>query len=173
MCNNLLIVFIKKLRNGDMQSFSVIFEEFAVLIDYYSRKVGEEDTSQELTVFLLELLYDIELSKFSNDTGENLHKYIAVCLRNKYIAISKENQRNDSFISELYESDSFYLDNAEMTVFLKEWLDKLSIKQRMIIIYRYIYNYSDVEIAQLLGISRQAVCRLKNRGLENLKKFYK
>lgn len=172
MCNNLLLNLINRLRTGDMQSFSLIYDEYIKLINYYSVKIGDEDANQELTVFLLELLYNAQLSKFDNDTSESLHRYIVVCIRNKYISLSKEKQKNEQNISVFYENQNKFSDYAETTVFLKEWLDSLSIKQRLIIIYRYIYNYSDAEIAQQMKISRQAVCRLKNRGLENLKKFY-
>lgn len=33
-------------------------------------------------------------------------------------------------------------------------------------IYRYYYEYSDSKIAKILGISRQAVNRLRNRAID-------
>ena len=152
-----------------MQSLSLMYAEYIKLINFYSVIRGDEDANQELTVFLLELLYNVQLSKFNDDTSESLHRYIVVCIRNKYISLSKEKQINEKNITLFYESQDKFSDYAETTVFLKDWLDRLSVKQRLIKIYRY---YSDAEIAQQLKISRQAVCRLKNRGLENLKKFY-
>lgn len=37
---------------------------------------------------------------------------------------------------------------------------------------KYIYELSEIDIAKILGISRQAVNRLKNRALNNLRKFF-
>ena len=48
-------------------------------------------------------------------------------------------------------------------------LGTLSKKQRDVIIYKYFMNFTDVEIAEVMGISRQAVNRIKNRGLETLR----
>ena len=48
-------------------------------------------------------------------------------------------------------------------------LNDLSEKQRFVIIQKYIIGFSDVEIAERMNISRQAVNRLINRALENLR----
>lgn len=172
MCNSVLLRLIERFRLNDMEAFPLIYNEFQMLIHFYSGNIGEEDASQELTVFLLELLYELDISKFKPDTSQGLKRYIAVSLRNKYIAISKEKQKNEILLLQLYDDDIFYSDGGENNIFVKEILAKLSHKQRLIIIYKYIYNYSDAEISVLLNISRQAVNRLKNRGIENLRKFY-
>ncbi len=43
--------------------------------------------------------------------------------------------------------------------------------QRTILEERYIKNYSDIEIANKLNISRQAVNKTKNKALENLRTY--
>ncbi len=44
-------------------------------------------------------------------------------------------------------------------------------KQKSVLIYKYVYGYSDCEIACALGITRQAVNGLKNRALTVLKEL--
>lgn len=171
MDNYLLKKMIIGFREGDMKAFAVIYDRFKGIINYYSRKIGDEDSYQELMIFLVETLYSIDLSRFPTDKNDNLNRYIAVSLRNKYIAISKKNQKDENMLLSLYENDSFYSCNED-EIFIKDMLGSLSHKQRKIIIYRYIYGYSDAEISDILGISRQAVNRLKNRGLEALRNIY-
>lgn len=171
MENYLLKKLIVSFREGDMQAFAVIYEVFKKIIHYYSRKIGDEDSYQELMIFLIETLYSIELSKFSSDTRDNLKRYIAVALRNKYIAISKKNQSEGKEILCLCENDAIY-NGSDDNILIRDMLGKLSHKQRQIIVYRYIYGYSDAEISDILGISRQAVNRLRNRGIAVLREIY-
>lgn len=170
--NFLLKNFIEQFKNKNMEAFPLIFNEFKDLIDYYSLKIGDEDSYQELSIFFIELLYGINLDKFNNDCKNNLHRYIAVCLRNKYISLSKERQNIQKSFSNLYETQAFYNKDSEDIVLIKEMLERLTPKQRTIIIYKYIYNYHDTEISHMLNISRQSVNRLKNRGIKSLKEFY-
>lgn len=59
------------------------------------------------------------------------------------------------------------LNNFENTYFLH-----LTELQRKIILLKYIYGYSDQEIANRLKISRQAVNRAKNRGVKIIRENY-
>ena len=61
----------------------------------------------------------------------------------------------------------------ENLLFFYELLKKLSIIQKRVIVYKYLEGYSDIEISKILKISRQAVNKLKNRGLENIRKNYR
>lgn len=164
---------ILNFRKEDMLAFEPIYSEFKRYIRFYSKKLGYEDALQELTLFLIELLYDIDLNLFKNDLSDGLSRYIAVSIRNKYIALSKENSRYALMCTELYESEVFYTDSAVEKVCIEEALSNLTNRQRLIIIYKYILNYSDAEISSLLGISRQAVNRIKNRAFSVLRNFYK
>lgn len=171
MQNHLLIKLIKDFKNQEMSVFPLIYDHFKRLIYFYSGKLFEDDATQELTVFLIELLYDINLLSFKPDKSDSLSRYIAVCLRNKYISLSKQQAKELKLSSRLFDSplpSTNHFSNIEIS----EALENLSEKQKLIIVYKYIYNYSDFEIASILNISRQAVNRLKNRGILALKEFY-
>ncbi len=170
MENSCLIALIKKFRNNDITVFPVIFSEFDALIRHYGNKSSADDTSQELTVFLLELLYKMELTPFYGASGDGLKRYISVAIRNRYIAYSRLNDRKNEY--------SEFFDVGEETDFLssyiiKDALEKLNHRQRQIIINRYIYNYSEKQIGEILGISRQAVNQTKNRAIEFLRGYFK
>ena len=51
-------------------------------------------------------------------------------------------------------------------------LTGLTALQRKVLVIRYLYGYSDAEIADQLHISRQAVNRAKNRAVAVLKEKY-
>ncbi len=171
MCNCLLINLIKKFKKHNMNVFTVIYDEFKDLILLYSARLGGEDTTQDLLIFLIELLYGIELSRFGYDQSDTLTRYIRVSLKNKYISLSKENQRYKT-LSEAFEDCSYLFHTNDEYFGISEALKLLSKKQQLIITYKYIHNYSDAEISEMLDISRQAVNRLKNRALTILKEFY-
>ncbi len=172
MYNKLLISLINSFRKGDINAFSVIYEEFRGLIRFYGRRASGEDSSQELTVFLIELLYAIPLKSFPDDGSDGLKRYIAVSLRNKYIALSAEEQHSNQLWTSLYDTDAFSCDCPDIQLELQEALFALPRKQRLIIVYRYVYGYSIWEIGKMLGISRQAVNCLKIRGLAKLREYF-
>lgn len=172
MSSKELIELIKRFKNQDMSAFSEIYDNFKNLINSYSYKLGGEDYNQELTVFLLELLYDVELSRFMDDCSDGLNRYILVSIRNKYYAMSREKQEYNNFLHNGDINQLYCRPTADAKLLIKEMLKLLSKKQRDIIIYKYIYGYSDTELGALLNISRQAVNRLKNRAVEAMYEYY-
>lgn len=172
MCNSLLKPLIASIRKQDMSGFNLIYQEFKRLISLYADRIGDDDAAQELTVFFIELLYSIELDIFKADDSDGLKRYIAVSIRNKYIALSKERQLLDRMTNELYDNLAFFYQDADEGLILEEALKMLTPQQRAIIVYKYIYCYSDAEICMLLGVSRQAVNKMKNRALMLLRQIY-
>ena len=171
MCNYELKPLIAKFKRQDMGVFPTIYNEFKGLIIHYGRKLGFDDAVEELNLFFIELLYGLDLSDFSNNDDCGIQKYIAISLRNRYISLSKLNQKYKYTFDNLYENTSECSQGFEDSLFVQEALSHLPERQRMILVYKYIYMYSDYEIACLLDITRQAVNRLKNRGLKSIRGF--
>ena len=171
MCNRCLKPLIEKFKKQEMSFFEPIYDVFKKLIMFYSKKLCYDDAAGDLTLFFIELLYQIDLSKFLLDDSLSIKKYIAVSIKNQYIALSVNNDRYNKISNKLYNNLDGYSPNFEEQFSLLESINVLSEKQRMTIIYKYIYGYSDFEIAVLLGVSRQAVNRLKNRALSILREF--
>lgn len=173
MCNVELYPLIYKYQKGNVTVFDAIYKVFENLIIHYSRHLPFEDTIQELNVFLVELLYQIPLDKFVPDESISLKKYISTSIRNKYISLSKQKQLQNSLFVEYCEDIAGYNPPFEDNLILSEVLLLLTKKQNQVIVYKYFYGYSDSEISTYLHISRQAVNRLKTRGLLELKKLLK
>ena len=89
MCNSEIIKIIKEIQSNDMSRFGELYDVFSVLIRHFENKADFEDASSELSLFLLELIYSLDTDKFIPDSSEALKRYIAVSLRNRYIALSK------------------------------------------------------------------------------------
>lgn len=171
MCNRELLSIVKEVKNKNMSRFEELLGSFEGLIYYFAGKLGFDDAAQELTVFLIELVYSMSTDCFLSDESEELNKYIAVCIRNRYILISKKCGKSASEENELRENVGFYVD-FENSIALKEGMSRLSMRQREAIILRYIYGFSDSQIAERLGITRQAVNRLERRGLKSLRDYF-
>ena len=169
MCNSLILPLIKQFKNQDMSVFEIIYGEFQKLINFYSLRLSYDDASSELTLFFIEMLYAIDLSRFKADYSLGVKKYIAVCLRNQYIALLHKKDKNISLNCPLYENCVSKSEAYEEIIALQQLFAFLTEKQKKVLIYRYKYGYSDCEIAKKLNIRRQAVNRLKNRALTVLR----
>ena len=172
MKNILLKKYLTLFRNGEMEAFPVIYCEFEESILFYSKQSDSEDVRQELTLFLIELLYKLNPDSFSTDESDTLCRYISVALKHKYITLIKNKKirkKHNLSFGEVTVSDGRCFEE-EIDTYLM--LHSLSKKQRKVIIYKYFLNFTDIEIAEMMGISRQAVNRIKNRGLEMLRFLY-
>ena len=169
MCNSQILPLIKQFKNHDMSVFEIIYAEFEKLIDFYSAHIGNEDASSELTLFFIELIYSIDLSHFKADCSFGIKKYIAVCIRNQYIALSRKADKLARYACPLYENCVFASEMYDEKIALEQIFAFLTEKQKMVLVYRYKYGYSDCEIAQKMKIRRQAVNRLKNRAFQILR----
>ena len=89
----------------------------------------------------------------------------------KFVAISKEHKKIQIFVT-VTERDMGYTPDLCQEEILRETLSVLTPRQRDVILYKYIYRYSDTEIAEILDISRQAVNQIKNRSTEILREVY-
>lgn len=173
MCNKEIIALISEYQAHDTRNFEKLFAVFENLIYSYSNKQADSDAAQDLTDFLVELLFKIQLSKFEKDDSDSLQRYIAVCIRNEHNRMCKIRTDHLPLNEELIETLTENGILNEDRLFLKECLAVLTPLQRKVLILRYVSGYSDSEIASLLHISRQAVGRLRSRAIESIRKKFK
>ena len=173
MNNSVLKMYINSFKNQNSEIFSLILRAFRRLINHYALLLKSEDDRQELNLFFIELLFSIDTEKFASDNSNGLSRYIAVCIRNKFIELSKKKQKPDfdniRFCEDYCMAND---DNFELKFEISQLLNFLTDKQKQVIFYRYYCNYSDNEISEIMGISRQAVNKIKNRALNVLRILY-
>ncbi|MBQ2286103.1 MAG: sigma-70 family RNA polymerase sigma factor [Clostridia bacterium] len=172
MNNRELIKIVKEIKNQNMTHFGEMYAVFDRLIKVYGARIEFEDAVEELTVFLLELIYDIDIDRFKPDNSDALCRYIAVSLRNKYIILSKKADRHILESCELLDYSGAEYSEQDTKIALADGLRLLSDRQRQAVVARYIYGFSDAEIAEKLNITRQAVHGLELRALSILRRYY-
>ena len=171
MSNKELLKLIEEYQNHRMENFHLIYEAFYKLILLYAQKVNESDAAQDLSGFLVEILFKIDTTKFKRDDSEDLKRYIAVCLRNEYYAMLKRKQFSVIYCDELTYDIPENTYNPQSKILIRECLATVTDNQRIILVLRYGYGFSDSQIAEKLHISRQAVSKTRKKGLEKLKNF--
>ena len=131
-------------------------------------RVEFADSKQDLILFLLELIKNIDVSKFPVDSSDGLNRYICVCLRNKRIELQKKKQNEYShhfltaeesqekeLIEKSFSQPDFQKDiefETSKNVEFEEAINSLSPKQKDVIVYKYIYGFSDLEIGEMFNI---------------------
>lgn len=173
MCNCILKPLIQRFKNQDMSAFPRIYEAFERLIGRYATRLGYEDAKSELNLFFIELLYSMDLSRFANDDSIALNRYIAVCLRNKYISLSIKESKIKNHTLPLFENCNSYYYDIDQKILLNLALDALTDKQKMVLFNKYYCGYTIAEISRRNGVSRQSVNDTKKRAIYCLKKILK
>ncbi len=173
MCNEILKALIIDFKKGYSKSFYLIHKVFERLIKLYASRIYYEDGESELNLFLIELLYKLDLSRFDSlDSSFTIQKYIAVALRNKYLDVLKKSIELNQKTLPLLEQKADEEEHFYEKLMLPNAFSLLTVKQQEVLIRKYIYGYKDTEISETMGISRQAVNGIKNRAIEILKNYY-
>lgn len=160
-------------KHGDKNSTLIILEKFNPLLNKYCRKLNYDGSYTDLIICLLETIKTIPIennAKLRNDS--TIVAYLHISIKHKYINLSKKNCAIISNETELNtdilgENSYNYIDEK---LFIKEIVDKLSDFQKHIIKSIYINNIPESTLAKQMNVSRQAINRIKNRALNNLRK---
>lgn len=169
---NNLYELVTKAQNKNKNAIMDIICKFQPLINKYARKLSYDDAKSELAVTLIQtvIFLPIKRKQYLRD-DKCIVGYINKSIINKYIYLSKIrnkiNQKETELNLDLC-ADKYYV-NIDNSILIRNLLDKLPKLQKYIIIQKFFFQYSDVEIGKKLCISRQAVNRIKNRALKNMK----
>ena len=117
---------IIEIQNGNKDNIYDILIIFDNILNKYSRLLDNEDTKQDLIIFLIGLFDKIPIYKFNNE--RQILSYISKSIKYEYIRLSKINSRklsNEVYINEdteiYYNFDSSDLD-VNVNIFLyKNW----------------------------------------------------
>ena len=147
---------IKNSQQGDNKSLILLIEKFEPLLNKYAKKSSSPDDMK--SILTLHLIESIKKMKCINESSSIC--FITTIMKNKYIyEIKKEQHQNITELSYNYlnEFDSIDTYSDKHLLIFENMIKNLSHKKRKIIILKFVYGYSDQEIALKLHISRQAV----------------
>lgn len=152
---------------------------FDNLLKKYARLLRYEDAYEDLQLFLIELLHTIKEKDIGSKSDGYIVKYIAVSIKNQYIAMSKRlKELKTTAFSDISDEQMVYVeqlaakDNKNDISIYYPSNGKLSDREKLILELFFTKQYSIEEISYYLGISRQAVNQAKNRALNKIRSTY-
>ena len=166
---------ITEYRNGNRSSLEILFNKFNPLIKKISRELNYEESNSDLNIFFIELINNIDLSKFNKISDFIIISYIRTALLNKKVDLIRKRKKIniESYHTEMNGLIYDYYSRIEDEVCFKNYIQsRLKGVQQKVIIYKYLKGYSDIEISQILNISRQAVNSAKNRAFKTIREDY-
>lgn len=147
-------------------------------IKYLSKRFNIEEYTSDLNFELWKIINDLKLDKFKDK--DYVDFFIKRCLKNYAINLFKKHIKNKIILynNEILNIEADKLSTSKeidiiTNINFYEIIKNLSTLQNKIIVLRYDKCFSDKEIADLLGISRQAVFKNRKQALEFLKQHLK
>lgn len=176
---NDLCKLIIDVKENDQEALLMIIEKFNLLIRKLSRKMGYEDAQADLIIYFIQLIKTMDLNKLKNFSEGGVVKYIQVSLNNKSIDYCKKYcliKQNEKILDINMIKQNYYT-NFNKTIEDKLLIDQLlslkalTEKQKLILKYYYLDEYSDIQIGNKLKVTRQAVHKTRIYGLNILKNY--
>ena len=164
------IIDVKKYNKDE--SILDILAIFDNIINKYSRKLNGEDTKQDLYVFLIKLIKNIDELSIVNYEDKQVLSYFSKSLKNEYIRLSKKNDRRKNNEDYNCEDRVWGYNFIESNIEVVDSIKNLNNYEKKIIKMVVLNGYSVSEVAKKTGKSRQAISQVKNRAISKLKKVY-
>lgn len=162
---------IQRIQYGENELIVDILDKFNPLIKKWSKKLGYEEAETDLIIYVIELINKINLNNFILKNDGAIINYISKSLKYKYINTIKK--IIDHKIESVEYLDIYNRTEIEENIYLKEYIiNNFNEKQSKIISYKFFHGYTDIEIGEMLNISRQSVNKNKIKILEKMKKEY-
>ena len=168
-----LYYLLERAQKGDEEAVIELFFKFRPTIKNLGKKLNYEEAEADLIIIFLEAIKKVDLRGFHVKSDGAIVNYLYFFLKNRSVNLFKKHVLRKIETTEL-ELD-IIADNAACTVddkiFVSMLLNSLQPMQREVIKRKFLQESTDKGIALSLGVSRQAVNRTKNRGLNNLRKI--
>ena len=190
--------YMQKYTEGDLEAKHVLIERNLRLVAHIVKKYQslEEDNEDLLSIGTIGLIKAVVT--FNPDKSVRLGTYAARCIENEilmylrskkksskevslYEPIGTDREGNEIQLFDIIETDE---DDAHRKVALKDDIrllyekveGELSQRERLVLKMRYgLYNeeeYTQLEIARRLGISRSYVSRIEKSAIEKLREYF-
>lgn len=190
--------YMQKYTEGDLEAKHILIERNLRLVAHIVKKYQsfEDDTEDLLSIGTIGLIKAVVT--FDPDKCVRLGTYAARCIENEilmhmrgkkkssreislYEPIGTDREGNEIQLFDIIETEE---DDAHRKVELKDDVQtlynkvesELSPRERMVLKMRYgLYNeeeYTQREIAKLLGISRSYVSRIEKSAIEKLREYF-
>ena len=176
----MLYELINSVQRDDKEAMTELIDRFQPLLKKYAAKLNYEDAYEDMVLYYIGLIKNINLNQLICTRDEVIVSYINVSIINFYKkkVLKLINSKKEIALSDLTEEQMYYVDvksavEDETDIFTEFGLKNLLNDNECRVIYLiYVEGYTTAEIARLSNKSRQAVNQLKNRALKKIKNAF-
>ena len=165
-----LYKLVKCAQARETEAMEELLERFAPLLRKHARELGYEDALEDLVLFLIETVPTIPLDRIGQGNIGGLVRYIQTAVWHQLSKLRKRQKEKMGYLEDIPQEAESPRSPLEEEVNFRLWLRPLTEKQKRIIQMSYLYQLSDQEIAGILGISRQAVYKIRQSAIKKLRK---
>lgn len=170
MKNNLFYHF-NEAKNNNSKSIEYILQRFNPLILKYSNKLREpEDSKSELTLHLLKIINKIPLEQPNFKDDKFIIAYIKTSIKNHFCLLYSNQKKYDSIVEASVHNKQVEQHTINSNLIFYDLIKILNPKEKIIFEKKFLYNYTNTEIANYLNVSRQNVQICIKRALIKLQK---
>lgn len=164
---------LAKAHGHDQEAMAHLLDQFKPLLEKYARYLSYDDADSDLTIFFIEMVYELNLSKLSGYGEGQIVSFVQRSVKNKATDLYRKERAHlrEGRLPEDFELEDSYPYHA--TIYFNDMLHHLTAGQQRILRCKFQFLLSDSEIGELLHISRQAVHRTLLRALNQLRREFK
>lgn len=164
-------------QNFDETAMQEVVEKFEPAINGYTRKMkNDEDFRSDITLYLIELIRNLNITSLRLQNDYALINYISCSLYHQYIRLSQRNAKirshenyfDDEDIEKWLGIDYGTADSLDDMMTETIMKNLLSERECSCVKLMVIDGMTSSEAAEVLGIARQTVNEAKLRGLKKL-----
>jgi len=191
-------MYLERLEGGDNSAREILIQHNLRLVAHVVKKYSQTEEADDLiSVGSLGLIKAINSYKLSH--GTQFSTYAARCIENEILMLIRANKKHKGNVSiedilgvddeanEITLGDLSYDDEIDVEKIVENKIlskrineilkSHLSAREYKIICMRYGLNgsaiYTQMEVAERLGISRSYISRLEKKSLENLREIFR
>ncbi len=170
---NSIVNSIEKAKKGDKDNMKLLIVKFEPILNSLSYKLEYDCAKTDLTIFLIKLIEGIKLGCIENISDGALVKYIQKSLYREYYKLNKSRLIIEVELNDVFSLESNEYKDSEYKILLDEFEAKSIIneRQKYMLLKKYCHLSTEEEIASELKVSRQAVNKMHNVAIRNIKKY--
>lgn len=166
---------ICKAKKEDEESMLILIDKFEPIINKLTLKLGYDCARTDLIIFFIKFIHNFKLDKLKLKNDGAVVSYIKTSMYREYYRLNLNENKN---IDEIELVDNKFIhsndySNIEIKLLLNEFYIKKIItkKQLKVLQMKYIFNFKDKDIGDLLGISRQAINKSYRQAIKSIKNY--
>lgn len=162
-------------KKEDEKSMIMLINKFEPIINKLALKLGYDCAKTDLIIFFMKFIHSLKLNKLNLINDGAFVNYIKTSMYREYYRLSRNQNKN---IDEIELIDNKFIhsndyNDIEIKLLLNEFCIKKIItqKQLKILQMKYIVNFTDKDIGEILGISRQAVNKSYRIAIKSIQNY--